>query len=187
MNKIFGIGLSRTGTSSLYEALRVLGINACHYPTNYNDMQHYQACVDASVTFGYKFLDAMFPNSKFIYTVREPTKWVESIKKYFEVNVNPIASVNDFKVNDFTDKVNMILYKTTHFNSKDHFLKMYHEHDTDVRGWFKDRPNDLLILDICNGCGWNELCQFLNTPTPQQQFPKTNSSDEAWKTLQQLF
>ena len=39
INKVFGIGLSRTGTSSLYEALTILGIDTIHYPTNYKHMQ----------------------------------------------------------------------------------------------------------------------------------------------------
>ena len=30
--KIFGLGLSKTGTSSLGEALNILGINTIHYP-----------------------------------------------------------------------------------------------------------------------------------------------------------
>ncbi|MCZ6834530.1 MAG: hypothetical protein O7G85_02035, partial [Planctomycetota bacterium] len=33
-NKVFGIGLSRTGTRSLNEALTILGIPSCHWPTD---------------------------------------------------------------------------------------------------------------------------------------------------------
>ncbi len=36
--KIFGLGLSKTGTSSLCEALRILGYRAVHNPTDDDSM-----------------------------------------------------------------------------------------------------------------------------------------------------
>ncbi|NEQ26956.1 MAG: hypothetical protein F6K28_49635, partial [Microcoleus sp. SIO2G3] len=39
--------------------------------------------------------------------------------------------------------------------------------------YFKDRPDSLLVLDICGGEGWEELCTFLGTPAIDQPFPYT--------------
>ncbi len=64
---------------------------------------------------------------------------------------------------------------------------MYAKHHIDVCTWFKDRPADMLVLNVCKGDGWDKLCQFLNLPVPSKEFPKTNASNEAWKTLQELF
>jgi hypothetical protein len=44
---------------------------------------------------------------------------------------------------------------------------------------FRDRPEDLLILDICGGEeGWKELCSFLDAPLPHVPFPKSNVSKQ---------
>ena len=36
---------------------------------------------------------------------------------------------------------------------------------------FKDRPEDLLIIDICSGEGFEKLAPFLDRPLPTQTFP----------------
>ncbi|MEO0835531.1 MAG: sulfotransferase, partial [Cyanobacteria bacterium J06642_3] len=41
---------------------------------------------------------------------------------------------------------------------------------------FRDRESDLLILNLCSGQGWSELCSFLNCAVPNLAFPKENSS-----------
>ena len=46
---------------------------------------------------------------------------------------------------------------------------------SDARGYFsKNRPNDLLVMNICDGEGWEVLCPFLNKPIPNVIFPKKN-------------
>ena len=46
----------------------------------------------------------------------------------------------------------------------------YHEINT----YFKNRPNDLLVMNICEGDGWEMLCPFLGTDIPDVPFPKLN-------------
>ena len=45
---------------------------------------------------------------------------------------------------------------------------MHHEA---VLRYFKDRPDKLLVMDICGGDGSSDLCLFLNCPEPSQPFP----------------
>jgi len=40
-----------------------------------------------------------------------------------------------------------------------------------VMDYFKDRPDDLLIIDICSGEGFEKLAPFLGRPLPAQPFP----------------
>src|ERR671913_366476 len=90
--KIFGLGLSKTGTSSLSEALNIIGINTIHYPfddATYNDLtggnydlqilKTYQGIVDIPVAPYYAQLDKTFPGSKFILTVRDMEPWLRSV------------------------------------------------------------------------------------------------------------
>jgi len=49
MGKIFGIGLSGTGTNSLCKALEELGYPAKHYPLGLEDFDRYEAFADTPV------------------------------------------------------------------------------------------------------------------------------------------
>src|SRR5690349_19921009 len=94
--KVFGLGLSKTGTSSLSEALNYLGIKTIHYPSdeltwrelrsgNYRLtlMNEWQGAVDISVAPFYPQLDQAFPQSKFILTVREKEAWLRSCEQHW--------------------------------------------------------------------------------------------------------
>ena len=37
--------------------------------------------------------------------------------------------------------------------------------------FFKDRPDDLLVIDICSGEGFERLAPFLDRPVPTEAFP----------------
>ena len=40
---------------------------------------------------------------------------------------------------------------------------------------FKNRPDDLLVVDFTQNSGWNELCAFLGHPVPDAPFPHANN------------
>ena len=46
------------------------------------------------------------------------------------------------------------------------------EHERRVRAYFADRPDDLLVIDISAGEGWEALCPFLGVPVPDKPFPR---------------
>jgi hypothetical protein len=94
--KIFGIGLSRTGTKSLTSALHVLGLKAIHYPEDettlreltegnyqFSLLEHFDGITDITVSAFYPQLDQLFPNSKFILTVRDKESWLKSLEKHW--------------------------------------------------------------------------------------------------------
>ena len=93
--KIFGIGLSKTGTTILANALTILGykVKDCLGVTSYakGDLSSidmhifstYDAFTDTPIPSFYRELDAQFPNSKFILTVRDMDGWKASCKKQF--------------------------------------------------------------------------------------------------------
>jgi hypothetical protein len=68
MRKVFGIGLSKTGTTSLSAALAILGYRSKHFPKD-EDFARYDAFSDITVAMKFKTLDRFFPGSQFIYTV----------------------------------------------------------------------------------------------------------------------
>ena len=59
------------------------------------------------------------------------------------------------------------------------WVKKYAQHNTDIIAHFKDRPNDLLVLDLTKGDTWQPLCDFLEVSIPNLPFPKENVT--SWK------
>jgi len=189
MNKIFGIGFLRTGTTSLTFALETLGIKTIHWPNdektydqlikgdyNLDVMKQYQSANDLTITPFFKQFDRVFPNSKFILTVRDIDCWLESVENHWknDINKNFTNSMSLFeKVTLFCRAANFGCLNY----SKERFVEIYEEHFEKVTKHFKNRPNDLLIMDICKGEGWEKLCPFLNKPTPNVCFPYKNKGN----------
>ena len=85
MIKIFGIGLSRTGTLSLTEALKELGYRTVHYPPIpkfFKYIDENDAFTDITVSCNYKILDKKYLGSKFILTIRDKESWLKSCENH---------------------------------------------------------------------------------------------------------
>lgn len=154
MNKIFGIGLSRTGTLSLSKALTQAGITMIHYPSKKDlfNLKVPGAC-DLPIAINYKKLDKHYPNSKFIYTIREKEEWLISIKNHF-------TKFDAAKKGNWQKSNRIAMYGRATFN-KEIFSRKYDEHDQDVKSYFKGKEQDLLIINICAGEGWEKLLPFV--------------------------
>ncbi len=169
--KTFGIGLSRTGTTSLTLALEALGLSAVHFPTNMKQVEEHDAATDTSVAASFQFLDSRFPGSKFIYTVRDLPEWLESCRRFWGKRQKSHFAANPFIVN-----LQRRLYGGIDFDPE-RFRHAYARHDAQVRGHFAKRPGDLLVVDICGGdTRWEPLCEFLGADVPDIPFPSTNAS-----------
>lgn len=186
--KVFGIGLSRTGTKSLTSALNILGIKTIHYPDddttlreliegNYNLslLQHFDGITDITVSPFYPQLDELFPNSKFILTVRNKAEWLKSLEKHWQGRPAFVDYDNNSPVNNEIHMNIRRLLRSANYGCYEfscHRLSyVYDQHYQSVIHYFKDRPNDLLVLDICNGDGWEKLCPFVNKPFVDFPFP----------------
>jgi len=55
--------------------------------------------------------------------------------------------------------------------SVERFSYVYDIHHRIIREYFKDKPYNLLELNIVNGNGWEKLCSFLGLEIPQTEFP----------------
>ena len=170
MTKIFGIGLSRTGTTSLCHALKDGGINIVHYPKSKADLFNpkTEGACDIPVVVYYKELDKKFPNSKFIYTIRDKDEWLESVEKY-------LKQKKDRRIDAWQKQMRIDIYGQVEFN-KELFATKYDEHDADIKTYFKNRKDDLLILNICGGADLNKLISFVdgNKKILSNKFPHIN-------------
>jgi hypothetical protein len=179
--KVFGLGLSRTGTTSLGGALEMLGIPTKHYPydrATYAELtsgtyrlsvlEKFDAVVDITVAPYYAQLDRAYPGSKFILTTRDMESWLRAIEKHFAF----LESWDDMNepFRRFTEFINACVFGSLRF-SAERFRYVYETHDANVREYFRDRRDDLLVIDICGGEGWEKLCGFLDVPIPDEPFP----------------
>ena len=166
--KYFGIGLSKTATSSLRQAFAILGFQAKHYLRAHEyrgKMDMWDFYNDLPIPMRYKELDERFPNSKFIYTERNMNDWLDSCKSHW-ARKGHITKSNwpEYRVE---------LFGQLNYN-EDVFRDTYKQHKLEVVEYFKDRPDDFIIMDICAGDGWEKLCPLVDKPTPQVPFPHKN-------------
>lgn len=158
--KIFGIGLSRTGTKSLHKALQMLGLRSVHMPRSDAEIDGADAANDISIAGAYRQLDLKYPDSKFILTVREIEGWLRSIEYHWRVHRKNRT--------EFSDKIRMALYGTMAFDAEK-LRAAYAKHVDGVMEYFKDR--EVLVMDIPAGDGWEKLCPFLGQEIPREPFP----------------
>lgn len=182
--KIFGIGLSKTGTTSLARALEILGYKTKDYlgitkysPGNLSsidldEINANDAFTDTPIPSFYRELDKKYPDSKFILTVRDMDGWLKSCKKQF---TQKLAD----KQNEASISLFMDLYGCFVFD-EEKFITGYERFLNSALQYFRDRPDDLLVLDVTGGGGWDKLCSFLGTPTPDVPFPKANVTQIRW-------
>ena len=185
--KIFGIGLSRTGTKSLSSALMTLGVRVVHYPDDIDtlndlyrgnfDFTILKSCdgmTDITTVPYYPQLDRLFPGSKFILTLRDKDEWLASMETH--LNNGKVLTEAPFRnreeeVHIRTSRfIKAAVYGCYSFN-RDRLSYVYDMHHQQVRSYFRDRPNDLLELNICAGEGWEKLCTFLRKPIEAIPFP----------------
>src|SRR3990172_8161285 len=140
MKKIFGIGLPKTGQSSLAMAMWILGHKTVQYPYNASQIQNNDFSLDLPVVIQYKKLDKKYPNSKFILTTRDLDSWLKSMRNHYR---RYPASKRYKQQLMFRLK----FWGTVNFNKK-LMTKKYYEHIEDVNKYFKGREKDLLIINI---------------------------------------
>jgi len=174
--RIFGIGLCRTGTTSLTEALQILGYRAIHFPRTTvrpcriaidpELLRTYHAFTDMPVPLLYRCLDRRYPRSRFVLTVRDPESWIESFRRLARFQ-------KGHKVRPSLRVLRHLILGRSYFHESA-YRRAYGRHLRRVRRYFASRPQDLLILNIAAGDGWEKLCPFLGRPIPEVPFPHSN-------------
>lgn len=187
--KVFGLGLSRTGTRSLSAALHVLGYDTVHYPTDqgtldtlvrgdarFPQLEHFDGLTDITVAPYFEDLDKNYPGSKFILTVRDEAGWLKSCSNHW--SGRDAYATDEKGVGENEHRIHMeirrflraAVYAGYEYNPE-RFSRAYRRHTENVLRYFEGRPNDLLVLNIATGEGYEKLAPFLGVPIPPSPFP----------------
>jgi hypothetical protein len=181
--RIFGIGMQKTATTSLDAALKILGYESAHWESGkwavaiLREMRkgrsltvekHFAVC-DLPIAILYKELDKAYPGSKFILTIRDDADWLESTRKHWSYEHNKFRT--DWDVWPAANIIHRATYGQKEFDAEI-FLARYRRHNAEVLEYFKDRPQDLLVMNMSENAGWNELCGFTGRQIPGMAYPR---------------
>lgn len=179
MSKILGVGLQKTGTTTLGVCLREFGYQHQSYSVRAAQMyahgsmaelliwtDRFESFDDVPWALMYRHIDERYPLSKFILTRRRSSAaWFESLYKHMLRMGEKSA----------TAEMNTAIYgRPDPHNDRAGAIAVYEDHLHSVRTYFQDRPDALLEVCWDTGSGWSELARFLNKPVPERAFPHAN-------------
>jgi hypothetical protein len=200
--KIFCVGLVKTGTTSIHEALKQLGYRVGdqhrgelllgdYCARNFKPIIDFCLTADAfqdapfSFPFTYLVLDQSFPNAKFVLSVRDDVdQWYRSLVRFHG---------NLFAAGRVPSKEDLIqatycypgfVWEAIHsvWNTpeddpyhKPTLAAYYQRHNESVRDYFRTKSN-FLEINLSDKSAYGRLCKFLGKEPVADDFPWLNAS-----------
>lgn len=204
--KIFCIGLGKTGTTSIGKALSDFGYKLGdqkkgemllddYSKRNFKIIIKYcktaEAFQDAPFCFKYTFipLDIAFKDAKFILTIRDSAEqWYNSLVNFHSkifTNNKRIPTIEDLKNATYRYKgyawdVRQKVYGIKEGDDpycKEIFIEYYNMHNASVMDYFKYR-NNILIINLSDKKAYFKFCNFLNKTPLYKEFPWENKTSK---------
>ncbi len=178
-HKVFGLGLARTGTTSLHLAMGELGLRSAPDSIPLLDtidldfLERYDAFFDNPIPFRYRELAEVCPGSRYIVTHRAVEPWLRSMAWLFGPGLDRL----DPSTRAVGDRVHRAVYGTEVFDP-DVLREVHRRHEAEVRAFVENRPH--LWLDTDDGLDWRPICELLDLPIPTVPFPRSNAGGRRW-------
>ena len=196
---VIGAGVGRTGTYSLKLAINQLELGPCHHmdevlhnmpvqvplwsaaASDQADWSQiyagYKSAVDWPTACFFRELVKEFPNAKFVLTLRDPEKWTDS----FSATIYKLLAGKDEAPEEMRDWLEMaaaVIAKTGFPAglSREELIRGFNAHNEAVKEAIP--ASRLLVFEVKDG--WQPLCDFLEVPVPDTDFPRTNHREEFW-------
>lgn len=201
--KVFVIGFHKTGTTSIEEALKGLGyimgnqrkaelLTPYIAKKKYNKLFDYcrtaEGFQDTPFNFPdvFKLLDAKFPNSKFVLTVRDDEHlWYNSLvsfhKKVFGKGDIPTAQIlrdSNYAYQGYAYESMIAIFGEGELYSEERYKDAYLEHNKKVISYFSSLPDRILVLNLKEKDSYAKLCEFLNKKVISKDFPWMNKTNQ---------
>ena len=185
MNKLFIIGLPRTGTTSISVVLleHFMVAHTCYTKRAFELADVISDCPCFS---DYQQLDVLFPESKFVYLQRSLEHWIPSMQMLLnrmspslngENYVSPILMRSFDETFDLNNTVNPL--------DEIHLTHCYQRHEKTLTDYFYGR-DDLLSIDVTQSDSLSQLLDFLGLQYVEGvQFPHLNAGTRVnnWKEI----
>lgn len=199
--KIIGAGMGRTGTASLKVALEALGMGNCYHMSEVLKnpefvegwisaaegrpdwdaiFDGYTATVDNPGCNYWEELAEFYPDAKVILTTRDPVQWFESTNETIH---SPEFSLF-VKNSPFGEMIQKTLWDRmeNRMQDRDYMVNFFNQRSEDISASIPSER--LLVYQVSEG--WGPLCEFLDVPVPDMEFPRINSRTETKELLQHL-
>ena len=198
--KVFCIGRNKTGTTSLRTALSDLGYRVGDQWKAERLIEHwrdrdfqliieYCQTADAfqdvpfSWPFTYVILDQVFPESKFILSVRDPDDWYDSYIRHQKqvVGTDELPTPEELKAHPYVREGWIYDAKIWTGRPKEkfydeNFLKdRFNRYNRNVKDYFRFKDN-LLTIDVAEDGAYQELCSFLGKEPMYDEMPWENKT-----------
>lgn len=203
--KVIGAGLPRTGTLSQKAALEMLGFGPCNHMVNLlmdlglasqwwqaldggtqwdQLLGGFESAVDWPASFFYADLLEAYPDAKVLLSVRDGESWAKSMRTtiwgvfYGDILIRYLSEARykvDANWKQYTDLMIEMWRRTglTKANdSQEEMSALMERYNQQVRAIVA--PERLLVWSVAEG--WEPLCEFLEVPVPEAQFPHLNDS-----------
>lgn len=204
--KFFCIGSGKTGTTSIEIAFKELGFVVGNqrqaelltidcFEKNYQPLINYckTAEVFQDVPFAfldiYKVLDQHFPGSKFILSVRDSSEqWYESLTNFHTKRFGKgnLPNWEDLKKIDYVYKGwsyenRKYVYGLNEYDDpydKAKLIHYYERRNQEIIEYFKNRPNDLLVINLSDLKAYQKFCNFIGVKSDKMNFPWENKTED---------
>lgn len=175
-HKVFIIGFQKTGTTSLEHALESLdyrvygGDKTLMKIENTESLKLYindtlltwDAVQDMPWPLFYRELYDLYPDGKFILTIRDTQKWISSVKKYFASIRVPLHK-----------KIYNVPCAEGHESV---YIDVYQQHNREVKEFFKEKSN-FIVMEQGENFDFKTLCGFLSIDkVPKTAFPHARNN-----------
>lgn len=193
--------MGRTGTASLKVALESLGIGRCYHMSEVlknpefikgwisaaegnadwdTIFRGYSATVDNPGCNYWKELAAHYPDAKVILTTRDANGWFESTNE----TIHSAELARFMKNSPFGEMIQKTMWDRmeNRMQDRDHMVEFFNRHSTELIDSIATER--LLVYEVRDG--WGPLCEFLDVPVPNVEFPRINSRDETKQLMAQL-
>lgn len=199
--KIFCIGMNKTGTTSLKEAFLQLGCKVgnqreaemlldSYLAGDYEPLIRYCSGADVFQDFPFSYpntfavLDKAFPGSKFILSIRDsPEQWYNSLvrfhSKMFGHGYVPTArdlQESTYVYKGWAWKAHTALVPEGMLYNKSTLIGIYQDHCRRVVEYFEGRSDDLLVLNLSEDGSFEKFKTFLGIGTSMTKFPWVNKT-----------
>ena len=199
--KIIGAGMGRTGTASLKVALEALNIGPCYHmsevlknPEYTKDwinvaegnadwdkiFNGYSATVDNPGCNYWKDLSAFYSDAKVILTTRSPNKWFDSTNE----TIHSVEFADFVKNSPFGEMIQKTVWDVmdNRMQDREFMINFFTNRSAEIIDSIPEER--LLVYHVSDG--WEPLCEFLNVPVPNIDFPHINSRNETKEMLATL-
>ncbi len=174
-NKVFVIGFHKTGTTSIENALERLDYRVYGGDKNLlkfgdrNDLLKYiektllnwDAVQDMPWPLFYRELKELYPDAKFILTLRNTEAWIDSVVRHWGSIRVPLHR-----------KIYGVPCAEGH---EEYYIKAYETHNEKVLEFFQSKSN-FLLMEQDKNFDYRTLCDFLDLGIPSEEFPHSRKN-----------